>query len=49
MSESACLFNLELFKERARQEKAPQPLTDEDIKNTLNKLAFDSYKHTVRL
>ena len=33
MGKSARPFNLELLKERARQEKAPQSLTLEDVKN----------------
>ena len=49
MGKSDRSFNLELLKERARQEKAPQSLTLEDVKNALNKAAFDSYKYTMRL
>ena len=49
MGKSARSFNLELLKERARQENAPQPLTIEDIKNALNKSAFGSYMYTMRL
>lgn len=49
MGKSARKVNLELLKERARQEKGSQPLTAADVQKALNKSAFESYQYTVRL
>jgi hypothetical protein len=49
MGKSARKVNLNLLKERARQEKGSQPLTAADVQKALNKSAFESYQYTIRL
>lgn len=49
MGKRACKVDLEVLKERARQENGTKPLTAADVQKALNKSAFESYQYTMRL